>query len=480
MRTIKEILEGTKYKETDLEEFLAKCYLDFIYFAEHVMGFEIAPYHKEWFELAETFPRLNLPAYRGSGKTCFFSAYYIWKAMFCKKGLNFLITSNTLDQAKIVLKIIRQMVSDNDILRNFIPEGKEASWRATELTFKTGSTFYCRTYGANVKGLRIDYMLCDEAGQYEDKSIFWVALTPVVQLNMGRIVVLGTKESEVDLISELEDNDEYMSKEYPVVVDGKPLWPQKYTMNETDVETHGQKRRSIPKIRKEMSDLKFEQEYMLHPISSANSLFPYEITMPCVSNEKKFIPYGKIGVRYYIGYDYALSPTGDWVVMTVLAVTDSNKELVHALRFRGTSEQQKEKLRTLIVNFKPVKICVDATGLGEDQAIQLQKEFSNVEAVKITYEEKMKMLLDLRQEFIKLSLILPNNKEDVITYNFTQEFLKEGNEFTLQQDFRAGQTTRQKFHSGKYDDCVLSLALANRASLNEFGTISISSLDSDN
>jgi hypothetical protein len=476
MRNISEILEGTGYKSTDLEIFLAKCDFDFIYFAEHVMGFEIAPYHKEWFELAETWPRLNLPAYRGSGKTCFFAAYFIWKAIVYKRGLNFLITSNTFEQAKIVLKLIRQMVADNELLKVFIPEGKESTWKATELTFNTGATFYCRTYGSNTKGLRIDYMLCDEAGQYEDKSVFWIALTPVVQLNRGRIIVLGTKESEIDLISELEDNDEYMSKEYPVEIDGKPLWPQKYTMEEQDTDTQ----RSIQKIKKEMGDLQFEQEFMLHPISSANSLFPYEITVPNCANEKKFLPYGKIDVRYYIGYDYALSPTGDWVVMTVIAVNADRKELVHALRFRGTSEQQREQLRTLVNNFKPLKICVDATGLGEDQAIQLQKEFSNVEAVKITYEEKMKMLLDLRQEFIKMNLILPNSKEDPRTYNFTQEFLKEGNEFTLQQDFRAGASTRSKFHSGKYDDCVLSLALANRASLNEFGTISISSMESEN
>lgn len=473
MRSTTEILKGTKFKETDLENFLAECYLDFIYFAEHVLGYDIAPYHREWFDLAETFPRLTVIAYRGSGKTCFYAAYYIWKAIFSKKDLNFLIVSFNFEQSKLVLKIIRKMLTENEILRNFVPEGKEATWKATELSLKTGSCFYCRTYGEGVKGFRIDYLMCDEGGQYEDKSIFWTAITPVVQLNMGKIIVIGTRTSSVDLLGELRDNEEYLTKEYPAEIDNKPLWPSKYTMKPQDEEG----KRSLIQVRKEMGELQYQQEYMLIPISSANSLFPYELTTRGLASDKKFMPYGKIGDRYYIGYDYALSPTGDWVVMTVISVNNSKKELVHALRFRGTSEQQKDKLRVLIANFNPVKICVDATGLGEDQAIQLQKEFTNVEAVKLTYDEKTKMLLDLRQEFFKMNMIIPNSKDDLNAYNFAQELLKEGNDFTLSTDLRLGQTVRPKFHSGKFDDCIISLALANKASLNEFGTISLSSFE---
>lgn len=476
MRSTKEILEGTSYKETEMEEFLTECYLDFLYFAEHVLGFDIAPYHKEWFDLAETFPRLNIIAYRGSGKTCFFACgYYIWKAIFAKKDLNFLIVSSSFENSKLVLKLIRQAIMNNELLKSFVPEGREAIWKATELTLKTGSTFYCRTYGEGVRMLRIDYCLCDEAGMYEDKLIFWTAITPVIQLNRGKMLVIGTKKSTADLLCELEENEEYMSKEYPVVYENKPLWPAKYTILEHDTATQ----RSIPQIRREMGELKFNQEYLLVPISSANSLFPYELTMPCVSNEKKFLPYGKIDEKYYFGYDYAISPTGDWVVMTVLSVNDDRKELAHAVRFRGTPEQQKERLEILRNNFKPIKIEMDSTGLGKDQAKKLQDEFPELEAVNFTYDEKMKMLLDLRQEFFKRNLIIPNSKEDPAAYNFAQELLKEGNDFTLQTDLRLGQTVRPKFHSGKYDDCVISLALANKASINPFGTISIGSVDPD-
>lgn len=468
MRSIQDILRGTKYSENQIELFWAECFFDYGYFAEHVLGYDLAEYHKEWFILLEKWPRLCLIAFRGSGKTCFLAGYYIWKAIFIPNQ-NFLIISTRLDQSKVILKLIRKMIADNEILKQFMPETRESSWKATELNMKTGATFYCRTYGENVRGLRIDWLLCDEAEEYEDKAIFWSAISPVVQLNRGRICVIGTKKSSVDLLAELEDNPEYFSKEYPVVQDGIVLWPQKYTNADFDTNTQ----RSLQKVRKEIGELPYNQEYLLIPISSENSLFPYELISKGISENECFLPFGRQDERYYVGYDYALSPKGDWVVITVIGVNSNRKRVVKMLRFRGDADEQIAHLRRIDQDFHPVKINFDATGLGEDQARRIVREFTNAEAVKFTYEEKYKILIDLRIEFERLNLEIPMGKKDMDTYTFCSELIKELNEFTLQTDLRPGQTTRQKFHSGKYDDCVISLALANRASTNAYGTVSI-------
>ena len=58
-----------------------------------------------------------------------------------------------------------------------------------------------------------------------------------------------------------------------------------------------------------------------------------------------------------------------------------------------------------------------------------------------------------------------------------QQLIKELSEITLKTDLRMGQTTRQKFGSGKYDDCAISLALANRASQNIYGQVSIRGIE---
>lgn len=479
MRTISDILQRTRYNKNQIEYFFSECYVDYDYFAEHVLGFEVADYHREWYDYLEKFPRLCLIAFRGSGKTCYVAGYFIWKAIFSTRDLNFLILSFNFEQSKIVLKLIRKMIVENEILKNYIPETRESTWKATEITLKNGTTFYCKTYGDGVRSLRIDYLLCDEAGQYEDKSIFWSAVSPVVQLNKGHIIVIGTKKSTADLLCELEENTSYFSQEYPIVKDGEVLWPQKYTLEEEDTETQ----RSIPQIKKEIGELSFNQEFLLIPISSANSLFPYELCSQGLSYEG-FMPYGRANEKYYLGYDIANSPKGDYVVMTVLGVNADRKKIVRAYRFRDNFEEQKNKIRLIYSEFPILKGIADANGLGDQQAKELHDEFSNLEPIKTGYDDKYKMMIDLRNDFDNFKIIIPSGKDlnskeikDINAYSYSQELLKELNEFSLQVDLRPGQTTRPKFHKGKYDDCVDSLAFAVKASEQIYGQISIRGIE---
>jgi len=469
MRTTEEILKNTKYSSNQMEYFLAECYIDFIFFAEHVLGFKISDYHREWFKLKETFKRLCIIAFRGSGKTHFFAGYFIWKSIF-HPGTETLIISNTLEQAKYVLKIIKNMIAENEILKQFIPQSREATWKATELSLMNGSVFYCKPYNENVRSIHPDEVLMDEAGEYEDKSIFWTAVMGTIQLKMGGVTVTGTPKSSVDLLAELKKNDEFMVKEYPAELDGKVMWPQKYTLLDHDTATQ----RSLVKIRREIGELPYTQEFLLIPISAANSIFPYEITHKMLTDNEAFLSYGRKDEKYYVGYDMAISPKGDYTVITVLGVNADRKKLVYALRFRDSFEEQKRKIRQIVEDFRPQKIAVDATGLGEQQAKELKAEFGGIiEPKKITYDDKYKMIMDLRQEFERLRLVLPNSKEDIKTYSFTQVLLKELNDFSLQVDLRPGQTTRPKFRSGEHDDTVMSLALANWASQSSSGEVSI-------
>lgn len=465
-------MKHTKHDEATAEVFWAECFMDYLYFAEHVLGFQIAEYHKEWLDLATKFKRLCVISFRGSGKTHFFAGYYLWKAVFYGPRET-LIVSNTESQAKEVLKIIKTMVVDNEMLNQFAPQKREATWKATELELVNRAIFYCKPYNENVRSWHPDDILCDEMGEYEDKSIFWTAVLGAIQMKMGRVIGIGTPKSAVDLLSELKENEEYMCKEYPAEVDGQPLWPQKYTSHTHDSET----RRSLVKIRKEMGELSYAQEYLLIPISSANSLFPFGLTSKALSNTEGFLPYGKQDEKYYVGYDIAISPKGDYVVMVVLGVNADRKRLVKALRFRDSFEEQKKRLRRIMADFHPQRGSADATGMGEQQAKELQVEFPEMKAEKITYDEKYKMLLDLRQEFERFNIVIPNSKEDISAYSFAQQLLKELNDFSLKIDLRPGQTTRPKFHSGKYDDCVIALALANRASQNAYGTVSFRGIE---
>ena len=472
MRSVAQILKKAKgYSENNMETFWSRCYFDFLFFAEHVLGFQIAEYHKEWYKLVENYPRLCIIAFRGSGKTYFFAGYYLWKAIF-QAPRETLIISVTETHAKQILKIIKNMLQSNDILKQFVPDNREASWRATELEIVNGSIFYSKTYNENVRMWHPDDVLCDEIGEYEDKSIYWTAVLGTIQLKRGRVVAIGTPKSAADLLSELKENSEYYCEEYPAEMNGQVLWPQKYTNLPYDTDTQ----KSLIKIRKEMGELPYSQEFMLIPISSANSLFPMEILKPNLADKEGFLPYGRKDERYYIGYDVARTPKGDYVVMVVLGVNADRKRLVKGIRFRGTFEEQTEKLKQLFHDFKPSKCIVDATGLGDKQARDIQGMFSGVEMLKVTYDSKINMYTDLRREFENLNLILPNKKDD-LAYAFTQQLIKELNEVALKIDLRPGQTTRPKFHSGKNDDCADALAFANRAAQNIYGQVSLRGIE---
>jgi len=450
MRTIQQILKHADgYKETRMEEFWSRCYFDYLFFAEHVLGFEIADYHKEWYELVEKYPRLCIIAFRGSGKTYFFAGYYLWKSIF-QGPRETLIISFRESQAKQVLKIIKNMLTMNEILKQFVPDNRDATWRATELELVNGSIFYCKPYNDSVRMWHPDDVLCDEIGEYEDKSIYWTAVLGTIQLKRGRVTAIGTPKSSADLLTELKENSEYYTEEYPAEKNGKVLWTQKYTNEPNDTPT----KKSLIKIRKEMGELAYAQEYMLIPISSANSLFPMEIIKPNIAEEEGFLPFGRKDERYYIGYDVARTPKGDYVVMIVLGVNADRKRLVKGLRFRGTFEEQTKRLKQLYEDFKPTKCIIDATGLGDKQARDIQGDFPNVEMLKVTYDSKINMYTDLRREFENFNLILPNKKDEQ-AYAFTQQLIKELNEIALKIDLRPGQTTRPKFHSGKHDDCLL-------------------------
>jgi len=468
MKTIAQILKGTEYENNQVEAFWGRCYIDFCYFTECIFEFEISNYHREWFNLMEKYPRLCLMAFRGSGKTNLVAAYFIWKSIFSPKKLSFLILSQDFEDSKKVLKIVKNMFMDNEILYQFVPKDRYVAWKATELTITNGCIFYCKTYGEGVRGLRIDYLLCDEAGQYEDKSIFWTAVSAVVQLNRGKIFVIGTPKSPIDLLHELKDNEEYYFEEYPAEREGEPLWPQKYTLLPHDTET----KRSLIKVKKEIGELPYQQEFMLKPISDANSLFPIEYLNAALANKEKFLPFGRKNEQYYIGYDISGGNLkGDYVVMAVLGVTKEKKRLVKGLRFRNTFEEQKRIFGKLYYDFTPAKSVVDATSIGEKQAKDIEQEFGGIEMLKVTYEIKHKVLMDLRREFERYNMVLPNNKDDD-SYAFTQQLISELSEVSVHVDMRAGQTTRNKLSFGKYDDCVNALAYANRASLDPYGAVS--------
>ncbi len=479
MRTKEEILKGSGWSYRDFDCFLFECSLSYPYFAHHVLGFNVADFHEEWFILCEKFKRVCVMAHRGSGKTFWFAGYLMWKALF-NENKEFLIVGNNLEHSKYILKVVKNLIQENEVLRQMAPENRDQSWRQTEISTKNNCTFYVRTYSENISGLHPDWIFCDEAGLYDDKTIFWQVISPTVQIKNGRIIVAGTPKSYADLLMELyNENDEYMSKKYPAIVkEGDkdvPLWKAKYCLTEEDYFGKA----SILKIRREMGELNFEQEYMLRPVSSQTSLFPYELINANISPHMKFKEIADPNKRYVIGVDLAFSKAvkGDFTVFTVLEIEpDRSKSIVYIDRIKGMSpSRQKEILKEIIGRFHPHRVGIDQKGVGEVFLKDLQEEIPSVSIEGISYnrpDEKQELLNGLRTEFENNRLIIPHDKEHSKTYSMTSILIKELEETGWK--IRAGKARVEGL--GMHDDTVMSLAIANKAGLMGSGKVGVYTL----
>jgi len=481
MRSIQEIMNGSGFNKEDFDAFWFACYFSYPFFAKHVFGFKVGDFHEEWANLCEKFKRVAIIAHRGSGKTFWFAGYFVWRAVFFRDE-EYLIVSNSLEHSKYILKVVKSLITENELLKQLAPSDRNQTWRQTEITTSTNCTFYIRTFSENIRGLHPNFIFCDEGQNYENKSIFWQVISPTVQLKNGKIFVVGTTRSFGDLLMELyNENDEYFSKKYPAIIKNEkgkevPLWPEKYTLENKDIF----KKISLPRIRREIGEINFEQEFMLNPVSSQTGLFPYELIQRNIDSSQGFLEFAQSNERYVIGMDIAYSKEvkGDFSVIIVLGIDPQrNKRIVYMDRFKGKSpNEQKSILKNIIGRFHPYRVIIDEKGVGEGFLRDLKEEVHTTQIEGKSYnqpEAKNDLLKSLRNEFENNRLTIPHNPEHAISYERINVLIKE-----LEETGWVIKNNKAKIEGlGKHDDTVMALALANFASEGSVGKVSLSTLD---
>ena len=174
-----------------------------------------------------------------------------------------------------------------------------------------------------------------------------------------------------------------------------------------------------------------------------------------------------------MGVDLSISAKGDFTVITIIESNADKKQIVKAMRFRDSPDYVFKTIKKLNEDFRPLKILIDKTGLGELFYSELKKDLPNLYPMHFTYQEKYDMLMDLRREFEKTTIVVPNSKEDLQAYSYCEELLRELNDFIMRADWKDPTRNVVRFTSGEYDDCVISLALANKISMQLSGGVSI-------
>lgn len=283
--------------------------------ARLILGLEYPQHFHEWGELAEAEKRLLVIASRDHGKSTFFDLILPISRILRNKAYKILIVSYSEGQVHKLTGAIKALFEANPHLKAFSPKSED-DWSKGRMLFKDGSLIEALTFGQSGRGGHYDLGLIDDpvkdfGGMDPDlQSIYMTrSITPMIKPE-AQIIMTGNYVYDGDLIDRTEKNKAYVTKKYPAITDGVPLWPEYWNL-----ENLAKRRAEI-----ESSDdpVGFEREYLLHKIDSKAQFFKRSMF-------KFYDPDKMPELMSRVGsWDPAISLNGDFNAMLVTG-TDENK-----------------------------------------------------------------------------------------------------------------------------------------------------------
>jgi len=262
-----------------------------IYFSEHAT-YPTAPFQMEMFKLTEDtkIPTKVICSFRGSGKTTIVTlSFPIWAILGVLQKKYILILAQTIEQAKRILKNIKEELESNDLLRKdlgpFYEEGED--WNSLSLVFsRQKARITIASVDASIRGTkhgshRPDLVILDDVEDINStrtkegriKIFEWVT---------GDVLPIGDKNTIFFFVGNLLHSDSLLMRlkakfenspesgiyrEYPFLdKNGDPLWPGKFVTAE-DIE----KEKS-----KILSESAWQREYLLRIIGTDEQIIKPE------------------------------------------------------------------------------------------------------------------------------------------------------------------------------------------------------------
>lgn len=283
------------------------------FFAQYVMGFEVAPYQREWYDILQnklmTDPasenmddplipapegfkhhRINLMAPRNHAKSTIFTVTYSLWVLGDNPDIRIMIVSFEQGMAEAFLREIKDVIMKNPIYRRIF--GKlfpyddaqkmvfGEKWTAREITVRRKSTqkdptVYAVGTGGPILSKRADIVICDDilsvgstrTQEQRDKVKTWFnsVLLPVMDPT-GLLINVGTAWNLEDLIHELMQKKAYtIRKRYKAIQpDGSVLWEKRITHD------------YLMQQKQEMGSVDFNKAYQNEALDSSDAIFKRE------------------------------------------------------------------------------------------------------------------------------------------------------------------------------------------------------------
>jgi len=103
------------------------------YFLTRMLGYDMKPFHRRWFEFQKSHKRTLILAPRGHGKTTVCNiAYSLWRLLDDRERRVFIVSS-TAEQAEAIMREIRQHLERNPALQMHLAPRKGPLWRSNQL-----------------------------------------------------------------------------------------------------------------------------------------------------------------------------------------------------------------------------------------------------------------------------------------------------------------------------------------------------------
>ena len=352
----------------------------------HLLTQECAPFHHELIRIVELCgsDRISILAPRGHAKSTWLSVIYpIWKVT-TNRDIKIIIVSDTGDQAEMFLRAIKDELEANErLIEDFGPfyqkpkTGSPNVWKAGDITVMRPSrakepTIVCGGSGKRIVGRRADLIIVDdplndentESEKQRRKTLRWFrkTLTPILNPETGKIVVIGTRKHPEDLHMELHRNPRYSQYVFKALEKDEqgrevPLWPERWS------------KERLMKEKEEIGSLVFAQEYQNEPICEETAYFRREWIEKCYDYRTSFLGSYRDAMPVFTGWDLAVvadraraeEHDSDYTVGISIALgDDGTRHIIDIYRERGlTPAQVLDAIRTRARLFNPALITIE-------------------------------------------------------------------------------------------------------------------------
>ena len=452
-------------------EFYQKCISDFPFFVENVLDYTLADFHREQIDLMLRHRYTCIITPVSHGKTTLFSVSFpIW-LLWKEKDFDICLVSSTEEQAMRALGIIQKTIETNPFLKHLVPSAKTVKWGSSYLHTTNGSKCYTKPFSDSARGIQPDLIVYDDLLRSRDvnmdliKELFWSVFVPRGQARSCKHVVVGTPQSDDDLLTDIEKEHSEMwatDRKAAVITNErgdwvKPLWPAIFSLKQ------------LNDLKKAIGLYRFNREFMCQPSGLEGGLFPPDMIAGACDDDLGFSY--KVEGEAFVGGDFAMSKsaTGDFTVITAVDSLSgthiiNGREVVdpiivkHITRNKGGDRQwHNMKLKWYNETFLPKKMVLDGTTFGAVFVDDLQADGIFAISQGFRPDQRNKLLLNLRRLMEDGRIIIPTKEDEAFTFGVTKHLLSELKGFEEKKTVSGLKSFKT---NKKHDDTVMSLAMA--------------------